>query len=67
MISVPRHFGGYLVLFADGHVETVPGDEAICDPVCVFGALAVICQRDNPVDRMDHEFQGGSSASQHIA
>jgi len=26
-----------------------PGDEVICDPVCVFGALAVIYQRGKPV------------------
>ena len=26
-----------------------PGDEVICDPVCVFGALAVLYQRGTPV------------------
>lgn len=26
-----------------------PGDEVICDPVCVFGAVAVIYQRGRPV------------------
>ena len=26
-----------------------PGDEVICDPVCVFGALAVLYQRGRPV------------------